>query len=111
MTSYHYEIGYGKHQIPVYRVNARALEGITAIPESAFTGRTNTVFAMLVDVEVLGDHFLPAYTQGDNSMVVATDSMKNFVLRQALAYDSATCEGFLAFLGQGFLETYPEMRT
>src|SRR5262245_30082608 len=111
MTNYRYEIGYGKHQVPIYRVNARPLEGIKPIPESAFSGRTNTVFAMLVDVEVLGDHFLPAYTQGDNSMVVATDSMKNFVLRQALAYDGATHEGFLTFLGRGFLETYPDMRT
>lgn len=111
MSTYRYDIGYGKHQIPVYRVHARPLDGIAAIPESAFCGRTNTIFAMLVDVEVLGEHFLPAYTQGDNRMVVATDSMKNFVLRQALAYDGATHEGFLAFLGRGFLETYPEMRT
>jgi urate oxidase len=108
---YQYDISYGKHQVPVYRVNARPLEGIAPIPESSFTGRSNSVFAMLVDVEVFGDHFLPAYTEGDNRMVVATDSMKNFVLRQALAYDGATYEGFLAFLGRGFLETYPEMKT
>jgi urate oxidase len=108
---YQYDISYGKRQVPVYRVNAKPLEGIAPIPESAFTGRTNLVFAMLVDVEVFGDHFLPAYTEGDNRMVVATDSMKNFVLRQALAYDGATHEGFLAFLGRGFLETYPEMKT
>jgi urate oxidase len=106
-----YDISYGKHQVPVYRVNAKPLEGIAPIPESAFIGRSNLVFAMLVDVEVFGDHFLPAYTEGDNRMVVATDSMKNFVLRQALAYDGATHEGFLAFLGRGFLETYPEMKT
>jgi urate oxidase len=110
MTKFEYEIGYGKHQIPVYRVYARALEGIATIPESPFGGRTNSIFAVLVDVEVLGDHFLPAYTQGDNSMVVATDSMTNCVLRQSLAYEGATHEGFLAFLGRGFLETYPEMR-
>jgi urate oxidase len=111
MTQFQYDISYGKHQVPVYRVNAKPLEGIAPIPESAFTGRSNLVFAMLVDVEVFGDHFLPAYTEGDNRMVVATDSMKNFVLRQALAYDGATHEGFLAFLGRGFLETYPEMKT
>jgi urate oxidase len=111
MSQFEYEISYGKHQVPVYRVNARALDGIALIPESAFTGRTNTVFAMLVNVEVFGDHFLPAYTEGDNRMVVATDSMKNFVLRQALAYEGTTHEGFLVFLGRGFLETYPEMKT
>jgi urate oxidase len=111
MTQFEYDISYGKHQVPVYRVNAKPLEGIAPIPESSFTGRTNSIFAMLVDVEVFGDHFLPAYTEGDNRIVVATDSMKNFVLRQALAFDGATHEGFLAFLGCGFLETYPEMKT
>jgi urate oxidase len=111
MTQFEYDISYGKHQVPVYRVNAKPLEGIAPIPESSFTGRTNSIFAILVDVEVFGDHFLPAYTEGDNRMVVATDSMKNFVLRQALAFDGATHEGFLAFLGRGFLETYPEMKT
>ena len=33
-------------------------------------------------VEVYGDNFLPSYTEGDNSMVVATDSIKNLVLRE-----------------------------
>ena len=106
-----YEIGYGKRSAPVYRVHASPLRGVTPIPESPFTGRLNELFALEVDVEVLGDDFLPAYTRGDNSMVVATDSMKNFVLRQALAYDGATLEGFLHFLGRSFVATYPQLRT
>src|SRR4028119_923353 len=110
MTSYGYEIGYGKHRVPVYRVYASPLQGVTAIPESSFVGRPNELFACDVDVEVVGDDFLPAYTEGDNQMVVATDSMKNFVLRQALAYDGATLEGLLAFLGHGFTATYPQLR-
>ncbi len=111
MGGFGYEIGYGKHRVPVYRVHAAPLRGVTPIPESPFTGRDNNLFALEVDVEVLGDDFLPAYTEGDNSMVVATDSMKNVVLRQALAYEGATLEGFLHFLGQSFTSTYPQLRT
>lgn len=104
-----YSISYGKARVPVYRVYARPLSGIQPVPESPFTGRGNVLFACEVDVEVFGNNFLPAYTQGDNSNVVATDSMKNFVLRQALAYEGATLEGFLDLLGQRFLVTYPQM--
>src|SRR5215467_6313979 len=103
------EISYGKAHVPLYRVYAKPLVGVTPIPESSFTGRDNTLFAMDVDVEVFGNNFLPAYTQGDNSNVVATDSMKNFILRQALTYEGSTLEGFLDLLGRQFLAMYPQM--
>lgn len=103
-------ISYGKLRVPFQRMGAAPLCGIVAVPESSFTGRQNVVFSCEVDVEVLGDNFMPAYTEGDNSSVVATDTMKNFVLSQALAYEGATLEGFLAFLGRGFLSTYEPMR-
>ena len=90
-----YSISYGKMCVPVYRVYAHGLSGITSIPESLFKGRENTLFAFEVDVEVFGDNFLPAYTRGDNSNVVATDSMKNFILQQALEFEGATLEEFL----------------
>jgi urate oxidase len=102
-------ITYGKAAVPVYRAYGTPLAGITPVPESSFTGRENTLMAAEVDVEVFGDNFLPAYTEGDNSAVVATDSMKNFILRHGLSYDGATLEGFLAELGRGFLETYDDM--
>jgi urate oxidase len=105
------EISYGKAHVPLYRVYAKPLTGVTPIPESSFTGRDNTLFAMEVDVEVFGNNFLPAYTHGDNSNVVATDSMKNFILQQALAYEGSTQEGFLALLGQQFLSTYLQMQS
>src|SRR5262249_41367918 len=57
-----------------------------------------------------GDNFLPAYTHGDNSEVVATDSMKNFVFQRALDYDGATLEGLLDHLGRSLLATYPQMQ-
>lgn len=106
-----YTISYGKLRIPFYRVFARPLSGVTPIPESSFAGRSNALLALEVDVEVFGANFLPAYTEGDNANVVATDSMKNWVLRQALVYDGATLEGFLDLLGRGFLAAYPQMQS
>lgn len=108
---YSCSISYGKLRIPLYRVYAQPLEGLRAIPESRFTGRSNTLLAVEVDVEVFGNNFLPAYTRGDNRNVVATDSMKNFVLRQALLFEGATLEALLAFLGERFLQTYEQMES
>jgi urate oxidase / 2-oxo-4-hydroxy-4-carboxy-5-ureidoimidazoline decarboxylase len=105
------EISYGKMQIPLYRTYAAPMSGLKPIPESAFTGRNNIIFAAEVDVEVFGDNFMPAYTAGDNSNVVATDTMKNFVLRKALEFEGSTLEGFLDFLGRHFLATYPQMQS
>jgi urate oxidase len=109
-ADYSYEISYGKLRVPLYRVYARPLSDVTPIPESAFTSRGNILVGMEVDLEVFGDAFLGAYTEGDNSRVVATDSMKNIILRQSLAYDGATVEGQLAHLGRQFLGAYEDMR-
>jgi urate oxidase/2-oxo-4-hydroxy-4-carboxy-5-ureidoimidazoline decarboxylase len=84
-------ISYGKLRVPVHRIAG------------------DDLFACEVTVEVLGDNFAPAYTEGDNSAVVATDTMKNFILREAAGYDGAALEGLLAFLGRRFVETYPVM--
>ena len=104
-----YEISYGKLRVPLYRVFASPLSGVAPIPESPFTGRTNTLVGLEIDLEVFGERFLPAYTRGDNARVVATDSMKNVILQQTLTYDGATMEGLLAHLGGYFLATYDDM--
>jgi urate oxidase / 2-oxo-4-hydroxy-4-carboxy-5-ureidoimidazoline decarboxylase len=104
-----YEISYGKARVPVYRHYASPLEGIAPVPESSFTGRANSLFANEISVEVFGDNFLPAYTRGDNSNVVATDSMKNFILREGQTYEGATLEGYLDHLGSGLLRKYEQM--
>jgi hypothetical protein len=104
-----YEISYGKLRVPLYRVYASPLSGVPPIPESAFTGRPNTLVGLEIDLEVFGESFLPAYTEGDNSRVVATDSMKNVILQQTLTYGGATMEGLLAHLGSYFLATYDDM--
>ena len=105
------EISYGKGQVSLYRTYAAPMSGITPIAESSFEDKANTLFAAEIDVEVFGDNFMPAYTEGDNSNVVPTDTMKNFVLGQALEYQGATLEGFLDFLGGRFLDTYPQMQS
>jgi urate oxidase/2-oxo-4-hydroxy-4-carboxy-5-ureidoimidazoline decarboxylase len=84
-------ISYGKLSVPVHLVRGERL------------------LAADVSMEVLGQGFLAAYTEGDNSAVVATDTMKNVILRRAHEYDGATLEGLLYDLGRGFLTTYPEM--
>ncbi len=87
------DIRYGKHNVSFYRTHpGRGLLG----------GR--------VSIDVFGDNFMPAYTEGDNREVVATDTMKNFVYAMALEYPGATHEGFAAFLGRRFLATYPQMQ-
>ncbi|ERJ19608.1 Uric acid degradation bifunctional protein PucL [Salinisphaera shabanensis E1L3A] len=102
-------IEYGKCAVTMYRSYAAPLTGITPIPESGFTGRANRLFAVDVEVHVLGDHFEAAYTKGDNQAVVATDTMKNFILKQGLAFEGATIEGLLHFLATRFLDTYADM--
>ena len=102
-------MNYGKENVAVYRTYGTPLEGVRTIPESDFDGRDNVLFGLEVRVQVEGEAFLPSFSDGDNSMVVATDSMKNFVLHHAGEYDGATVEGFLHFVGSLFLETYSQM--
>jgi urate oxidase / 2-oxo-4-hydroxy-4-carboxy-5-ureidoimidazoline decarboxylase len=85
------KISYGKLRVPVHRI-----EG-------------DDLLACEVDVEVLGENFAAAYTEGDNSAVVATDTMKNFILRESLHHDGASLESLAAFLGHKLLATYPVM--
>lgn len=82
-------IHYGKAEIGVYR-----------------TDGVSSLFAAEVTLDVFGENFMPAYTEGDNSLVVATDTMKNFVHANALEYAGESLEGLLELLGARFLETY-----
>jgi urate oxidase / 2-oxo-4-hydroxy-4-carboxy-5-ureidoimidazoline decarboxylase len=97
---------YGKDDVLIYRTYAKRLEGIKPIPESNFIGNDNVIFALKVKFAVYGEQFLSSFTEGDNSKVVATDSMKNFILRHAGSFKGETIEGFLAFVSQRFMEKY-----
>ena len=88
------EIRYGKARVTFYRLGG-------AVPPLAAS----------VDIDVFGERFLAAYTEGDNSQVVATDTMKNFVYAVAAEYAGSTLLGLTAFLGRRLLETYPAMET
>ena len=104
-------IRYGKAAVSTYRTYAKPLTGVAPVPESAFVGRENILLAADIEVQVLDDNFRPAYTEGDNSNVVATDTMKNFIHRTSLEYDGATLEGWLFFLGRRFFETWEQLGT
>jgi urate oxidase len=79
---------YGKEAVSVYRTDGE------------------TLLACEVRLIAHGDAFLPAYTEGDNSAIVATDSMKNFIQRAAVEYEGTTLEGFLADVARRFLDRY-----
>ena len=102
-------ISYGKLEVPVQCVGVAPLRGLPEIPESPIRALDTGLLACEVSMEVLGQGFLAAYTEGDNRNVVATDTMKNVILRHALEHDGAVPEGFLDALGRRFLSTYPEM--
>ena len=81
--------GYGKQAVSVYRT-----DGISSL------------FAAEVGMTARGEAFGPSYTEGDNTLVVATDSMKNFIHIAALEYEESSLEGFLELLARRFLDTY-----
>lgn len=88
-----HEIRYGKAEIRAYRAY----------------GGERPLFGTETTVEVFGESFLPSYTEGDNSNVVATDTMKNFTYSALFEYEGATHEEWCIHLGRRFLETYPQM--
>jgi urate oxidase / 2-oxo-4-hydroxy-4-carboxy-5-ureidoimidazoline decarboxylase len=104
-----HEIRYGKADVKVYRTHAEPLAGITPIPESPFAGRDNVLAAAEIEVIVRGTQFLDAYTKGDNRLVVATDTMKNFIHAASLNARARCLEEWLLEVGTAFLDTYPHM--
>ena len=73
-------------------------------------GSIHTIKELTIGVALQGD-FETSYTAGDNSLVVATDTMKNTVT--ALAKDNlgTQTEKFLAFLGHHFVNKYSQVET
>ena len=84
-------IGYGKEAVSVYR-----------------TDGVSSLFAAEVGMTARGEAFEPSYTEGDNTLVVATDSMKNFIHMTALEFDDPSLEGFLELLARRFMDTYSQ---
>jgi urate oxidase len=89
---------YGKADVSVYRLNR---DGKVAAGASA-------VFGANITILVYGDAFWQTYTTGDNTGLIATDSMKNFVQREMLNYEGPDLEDCCRFLGAKFLDLYPQ---
>jgi urate oxidase len=84
---------YGKGDVIVYRLNR--------------DGRPPAVFGANVTMLLSGDAFWPTYATGDNTGLVATDSMKNFIQRETLHFTGCDLESYCRFLAEKFLATYP----
>ncbi|MFD2706109.1 factor-independent urate hydroxylase [Salibacterium lacus] len=102
-------MSYGKGNVFAYRTFMEPLTGLSGIPESSFTKKDHTVFGLNVTVELGGEAFLSSFTEGDNSAVVATDSMKNFIQRHLGSFAGKTAEGFVQYASEAFLKKYPHI--
>lgn len=109
MTQSQHEVAYGKGSVLAYRTYLPPLVGIKEIPESSFKGRSNILFATNIQVKIAGEAFRPSFSEGDNSLVVATDSMKNFIQRHLGSYNGSTMEGFLDYVAKAFLNKYHQI--
>lgn len=102
-------IGYGKGAITAYRGDVPTQTGVRSIPESSFAGRPGPLLAAELAIETTGSAFFPSWTTGDNSTLVATDTMKNFTLHRASTYGGTTVEGLAGYVGLALLSEYPDM--
>ena len=85
---------YGKGDVIVYRLFR--------------DGRPNPVFGANVKLLIYGDAFWQTYTTGDNTGLVATDSMKNFIQRETMNFTGSDLESYCHFLAEKFLTIYPQ---
>ncbi|OAX79152.1 urate oxidase, partial [Emergomyces africanus] len=98
MTSRLAAARYGKDNVRVYKVHRNQETGV------------HTVVEMTVCVLLEGD-IETSYTEADNSVVVATDSMKNTIYIMAKLHPVTPPELFAAILGSHFTSTYPHIHT
>ncbi|EGS17789.1 urate oxidase-like protein [Thermochaetoides thermophila DSM 1495] len=87
---------YGKDNVRVYKVHRDEKTGV------------HTVTEMTVCALVEGD-IETSYTKADNSVVVATDSIKNTIYIKAKEFPVNPPELFAAKLGQHFLDKYAHL--
>jgi urate oxidase / 2-oxo-4-hydroxy-4-carboxy-5-ureidoimidazoline decarboxylase len=90
---------YGKGDVIVYRLNR----------DGRGAGQGSPVFGATITILVYGDAFWSTYTTGDNTGLIATDSMKNFVQREILNYEGSDLEDCCRFLGAKFIDMYPQV--
>jgi len=90
---------YGKGDVIAYRLNR---DGVTPAGQSP-------VFGAKVKILIYGDAFWPTYTEGDNTGLIATDSMKNFVQGETMNYAGPDLEAYCRFLAVKFTGKYPQV--
>lgn len=86
---------YGKGDVTVYRLNR--------------DGKHPAVFGANVKMLLYGDSFWQTYTTGDNTGLIATDSMKNFIQRETMNYTGRDLEAYCFFLAEKFMGLYPQV--
>jgi len=87
---------YGKDNVRVYKVHRDQETGVQTVTEM-------TVCCLLEGA------IETSYTQADNSVVVATDSIKNTIYIKAKEHPVNPPELYAAYLTQHFLDTYPHI--
>jgi urate oxidase / 2-oxo-4-hydroxy-4-carboxy-5-ureidoimidazoline decarboxylase len=89
---------YGKGDVIAYRLDR---DGKQPAGE-------NPVFGANVKILIYGDAFWPTYTTGDNTSLIATDSMKNFIQRETMNFTGYDLESYCEFLAAKFMDIYPQ---
>ena len=89
---------YGKGDVIAYRLHRTG----TAPPGQS------SVFGVNAKILIYGESFWPTYTTGDNTGLVATDSMKNFIQRETMNFPGDDLESYCHFLAGKFLGIYPQ---
>src|ERR671913_1047840 len=90
---------YGKGDVIVYRLNR----------DGQVPAGQSPVFGANVLMLLYGDAFWPTYTTGDNTGLIATDSMKNFIQRETMHFLGHDLEAYGLFLAETFLARYPQV--
>jgi len=90
---------YGKADVTVYRLIRDGSAGVDG----------NPVFGANVKMLTWGGAFWPTYLRGDNTGLIATDSMKNFIQHETFAFTESGLENYCRFIGRRFLDTYPQV--
>jgi urate oxidase len=90
---------YGKGDVIAYRLNR---DGRTS-------GGRSPVFGASVLLLVYGEAFWRTYTEGDNTGLIATDSMKNFIQRETMNYEGDDLAEYCRFLGKTFIDRYAQV--
>ena len=90
---------YGKGDVIAYRLNRDGKAPAGGSP----------VFGANVLLLLYGDAFWKTYTEGDNSGLIATDSMKNFIQRETMNFTGNHLEEYCRFLGETFLAKYAQV--